>query len=105
MPDFVELSSDLEILVIDEAQTFRESLSALLKTMGFRKITGSSDGLSALQIMKEKEIGFVICEKNLRQMSGMELLREIRENSEFRRVPFLMMCTEIPKEDVVLASF
>jgi tetratricopeptide (TPR) repeat protein len=104
MSEFVELSSDLEILVIDEAQTFRESLSTLLKTMGFKKITGTSEGLSGLQIMKERDIGFVICEKNLRQMSGMELLREIRETPELRRVPFLMMCSEIPKEDVILAS-
>jgi tetratricopeptide (TPR) repeat protein len=104
MSNFVELSSELEFLVIDESVSFRESLAQILKTIGFKKVTLSGDGLSALKILKEKKIGFVICEKNLKQMSGIELLREIRETPSIKRVPFMMMCVDIPKEDVVLAS-
>lgn len=104
MSNYIEISPDLHFLVIDEGQTFREALSGALKTLGHRKVTSVMDGMTALEVLKSENVGFVICERSLRQLSGMELLKEIRENPEFPRVPFMMMGSEANKDDILLAA-
>ncbi len=104
MNDFVEVPPDLVFLVVDESPTFRELLSHTLKKLGFKEVYHAIDGLSALATLRRMPIGFIICDRNMQKMSGMELLKEIRESPELRRVPFVMMAQEIPKDDVMLAS-
>lgn len=104
MGRFIEMSPDHAFLVVDDGPTFREAISNALKTLGYRRVFQAVDGPVALQMLKSEQINFIICERNLRQMSGMELLKEIRETPECARVPFMMMASDIPKEDVFLAS-
>lgn len=104
MSSFVELSPELVFLVVDESQTIRDILFTTLKKMGLTKIVQAMDSVRALQLLKEQQIDFIICDRNFRNMSGMEFLKELRETPEIARVPFMMMASEIPKEDVLLAS-
>lgn len=104
MSNYIEISSDLQFLIVDEAPTFREALSSALRTLGYKKVLGASDAIVALEMLKTEPVGFIICERNLRQTSGMEILKEIRENPEFQRVPFMMMGSEFQKEDVLLGA-
>jgi len=104
MSKFIEMSSELLFLIVDEGPTFREALANSLKTLGYRRVVTSMDGLGALATLRAEQVGFVICERNLRNFSGIELLKEIRESPEFARVPFMMMGGDISKEDVLLAA-
>ena len=104
MSNYIEISSDLQFLIVDEAPTFREALSTALRTLGYKRVLGAADGIVALEMLKAEPIGFMICERNLRQTSGIEILKEIRENPEFQRVPFMMMGSEFHKEDVLLGA-
>jgi tetratricopeptide (TPR) repeat protein len=104
MSNFVEISPDMRFLIVDEIPTFREALSNTLRKLGFRNISTLGDGHSALSLMKAEAVGFIICEKNLPHVSGIEFLREIRETPEFTRVPFVLMSGDITKEDLLLAA-
>ena len=104
MSNYIEISSDLLFLIVDEGPTFREALSSALRTLGYKRVLTSSDGMGALELLKTEPVGFIICERNLKQVSGMELLKEIRENPEFQRVPFMMMGSDFQKEDVFLGA-
>lgn len=104
MSQFIELKSDMAFLVVDDGPTVREALVSILKTLGYKKFFQVFDGTSALEVLRREQIGFVICNRNLRQLSGMELLKEIRESPDLARVPFMMISSDIPKEDVMLAS-
>jgi tetratricopeptide (TPR) repeat protein len=104
MAEMLEISNTLPILVVDPVASFRELMGVILRKLGFQAIFFAIDSSSALQVLRTKKIGFVICDRNLPQCSGMEFLKEIREMVELERVPFMMMSGEIPKEDVVLAS-
>ena len=94
----------MRFLIVDETPTFREALANILRKLGFRNMSTLGDGHTALHLMKENPVGFIICEKNLTHVSGIELLREIRENPEFNRVPFMLMGGDITKEDLLLAA-
>lgn len=104
MAEFFELSPDLVFLVVDESQSIRDILSGMLKKMGLKKVLGAQDCSRALEIVKLETVNFIICERSFRQMSGMEFLKELRETPQISRLPFMMLASEIPKEDVVLAS-
>jgi tetratricopeptide (TPR) repeat protein len=104
MSEMLEISGELPILVIDSVASFRDLMSMILKKLGFRSIFFAIDAGFALQVLRSQKIGLIICDRNLPQCSGMELLKEIREMAELERMPFMMMSGDIPKEDVVLAS-
>ena len=91
-------------MLIDETPTYREGLQNILRTLGYRNLVSLSDAHSALSIMRSEQVGFIICERNLKSVSGIEFLREVRESPDFPRVPFMMMSGDIAKEDVLLAA-
>lgn len=104
MAGFIELSPDLLFLIVDESQAVRDTMGQILKNMGLKRIIQSTDSTNAFDLLKREQINFIICDRTLRTVSGMEFLKEIRESPEFGRVPFMMMSGDIPKEDVLLAS-
>lgn len=104
MNQMIEMPPDMYFLIVDDSPTIREALAGILKTLGYRNINLCIDAGTALEIMKRQTVGLVICNRNLRQVSGMEFLKEIRETPEIKRAPFMMMASEIPKEDVMFAS-
>lgn len=104
MSDIVEIPSDLSFLLVDPTPSFREGLSHNLRKMGFKAIFQATEATRAFDQLRHECIGFVICERSLPRFSGIELLKEIRENPEFGRVPFVLMGSTLSKEDAVLAG-
>lgn len=104
MSNFIELSPDISFLVVDTSSTMREGVMQCLKKMGFLKVFQAMDGMSAIELLKRETVGFIICDRYLDKMSGMEFLKELRETPELGRAPFMMMAGEIPKEDILFAA-
>ncbi|WP_397601030.1 response regulator, partial [Silvanigrella sp.] len=78
----IELSSDMNFIVVDDAPASREGIVKSLKTLGFKNVfEGVSEG-EALKFLQEKNFDFIICEKDMRQINGLEFLTEVRENIE-----------------------
>jgi len=97
----IELSSNMNFLVIDDSPASREGIVKSLKTLGFKNVfEGVSEG-EALKFLQEKNFDFVICEKYMRQISGLEFLTEMHENVDIRRTPMLMLGQEITKEEAM----
>lgn len=95
----IELSSDMNFIVVDDAPASREGIVKSLKTLGFKNVSeGVSEG-EALKLLQEKKFDFIICEKDMRQISGLEFLTEIRENVEIKRTPLLMVGPELTKDE------
>ncbi|MBX9703496.1 MAG: tetratricopeptide repeat protein [Silvanigrellaceae bacterium] len=104
MEDLLEISPDIGFLIVDDSQTMREAITQNLKTLGFHNTYQGSSVRSGIQTLRKFNIGFVICERNLKDTSGIEFLKEIREARDIAHVPFLMTASEIPKDDVFLAA-
>jgi two-component system chemotaxis response regulator CheY len=51
-----------------------------------------ADGLSKL--MDDHDITLVICDINMPQMSGLEMIEQIAESKTIRKVPVVMLTTE-----------
>lgn len=102
------LKAGMKILVIDDMSTMRKILKNMLSQMGFKNIEEADDGATALPKIKEAHANgdpfeFIVSDWNMPQMSGLDLLKELRASEEFKKLPFLMVTAEAEQGNVVIA--
>lgn len=80
----------ITILIVDSDTAYMEMLKSALPQKEYRVIT-AGDGKTALRLLRETEVGLVILELQLPDMSGEQLCREIRETSE---IPIIILTSK-----------
>ena len=93
----------MKVLVVDDFATMRKIVRNILKQIGFEDITEAEDGNAALRVLKNEKIGLVVTDWNMPNMSGLELLQEIRRDGQTQNTPVLMVTAEGLKENVMEA--
>lgn len=100
--------TDSKIMVIDDMPSLRDVIKKTLNNMGYFHIIAAGDGQEAYQFLvaqkvKPGELQLVICDWNMPNMTGLDLLRVIRAYSEWKDLPFIMLTTENEKSKVIEA--
>ena len=85
----------MKVLVVDDETMIREAVSLYLEIKGFQ-VCGAENGLDALSVFAKENIGFVILDLMLPDLSGEEVCRRIREKSE---VPVIMLTAKTMEAD------
>ncbi|MCF8241561.1 MAG: sigma-54 dependent transcriptional regulator [Melioribacteraceae bacterium] len=67
-----------KILVIDDDQSIRETLTTFLKRQGYNPVS-AEDGMKGVQALKEEQPELVICDYKMPKMTGLEVLEKIKE--------------------------
>lgn len=93
----------IKVLVADDFATMRKIVRNILKQIGFEDIVEAEDGHTALQILKTENIGLVVTDWNMPNMTGLELLQHIRKNPATAKLPVLMVTAEGLKDNVLEA--
>ncbi len=68
------------ILIVDDDELQRETLSGFLKKQGFRVSTAES-GFRALEICKDKNFELALVDLKMQGMDGIELLKKLKESN------------------------
>ncbi len=102
------LKADMKILVVDDMATMRKIIKNMLGQIGFTNLTEADDGAPAWQMIKDAtELGipyeFIVSDWNMPKMSGLDLLKHLRETPEYQALPFLMITAEAEQSNVVIA--
>ena len=92
------------VLVVDDYATMIRIIKNLLKQIGFDNVDGASDGSAALEKMRGKKYGLVISDWNMEPMTGYDLLKEVRSDTDLARTPFIMITAESKTENVIAAK-
>jgi two-component system chemotaxis response regulator CheY len=82
-----------KIMIIDDSNAIRQSLSFALKSAGYEVIE-ASNGEVALNLMKDFQIGLFISDVNMPEMDGISLLKRIKQDSSYNHTPVIMLTTE-----------
>lgn len=98
------LDQKMKILVVDDFATMRRIIKNILRELGYENILEADSGLSALEILKKENVNFIISDWNMPQMSGIELLKAVRQSESWKDIPFLMVTAEGQKENVLEAA-
>ncbi|RJR36815.1 MAG: response regulator [Deltaproteobacteria bacterium] len=93
----------MRVLVADDFATMRKIVRNILKQIGFDNIVEAEDGQAAVQVLKNDNIGLVVTDWNMPNMTGLELLQKIRSDPKTANIPVLMVTAEGLKENVVAA--
>jgi two-component system, chemotaxis family, chemotaxis protein CheY len=88
---------------VDDFSTMRRIVRNLLKQLGYENIEEAEDGQNAFAKLQNERYQFVVSDWNMPNMSGIELLKTIRQDPDLKELPFLMVTAESEKEKVVEA--
>ncbi|MBC7658472.1 MAG: tetratricopeptide repeat protein [Chitinophagaceae bacterium] len=99
-----EILGEKTVLIIEPTLNYRNSIKGFLSNLKISNFKFVSSVKEAKVALLTVDAGLLICEWSLKQTNGIQFCREIRENSRFQTVPFLLLSVENLKRDVVLAS-
>ncbi len=97
------VDSEKKFLVVDDFATMRKIIRNLLRQLGYAHIDEAEDGVVGLRKMRATKYDMIICDWNMPNMTGIELLREVRADDSLKETPFLMVTAEANKENVIEA--
>lgn len=94
----------MPILVVDDYKTTIKIVHGLLRQLGFEDLDEAANGEEALRKLRQKRYQLVISDWNMEPMTGFELLKSLRADSDLRSTPFIMITAESKTENVVAAK-
>ncbi|KAB1443651.1 chemotaxis response regulator CheY [Pseudodesulfovibrio senegalensis] len=95
--------TSMRILVVDDFSTMRKIVKNILRQLGFTNIVEADDGTTAWDTLNKDNIDFIVSDWNMPKMSGIELLRKVRDSEEYADIPFLMVTAEAQQENIIEA--
>jgi len=90
------------ILIVDDSAMMRKIVLRALTLAGldFQKVLEAGDGSEALEILKTNAVELVMCDINMPVMSGLEMLKAMKEQNVGAGVPVVTVTTESSVEHV-----
>jgi two-component system chemotaxis response regulator CheY len=87
----------MHILVVDDSKAMRMIVRRTLRLAGFRvEVSEAASAQEALQVLKDQPIDLVLCDWNMPETTGLELLEKIRSGGN--KVKFGFVTSECSVE-------
>lgn len=96
--------SKVSVLVVDDAVFIRDLIKKGLRNYfpGIQ-VDEAVNGLKAQQMLTTQSFDLILCDWEMPEMSGLELLSWFRQQPQFKSIPFIMVTSRGDKENVVQA--
>jgi two-component system chemotaxis response regulator CheY len=94
---------DLRILIADDHLPTRTLVKLILRECGFQDIRQAESGAEALHCVMSEPVDLIICDWNMPEGNGLQVLRMLRADPRFEKIPFLMLTAEAYRENVLAA--
>ncbi len=91
----------MKILLVDDDPIMLETLTRILKADGFDIIT-ASNGIKAIEMLEQKQFNLVISDIMMPYMSGLGLLKILKEHY-FNRIPVILI-SSLDKSEIILSA-
>ncbi len=98
------VDKDMKVLVVDDYKTMLRILHHLMRQLQFKNVEEADSGETALAMLRKGKFGLIISDWNMAPMSGLDLLREVRNDPKLMGIPFVMITAENKSGNVVQAK-
>ncbi|SIS47051.1 chemotaxis response regulator CheY [Neptunomonas antarctica] len=98
------MKKDIKILVVDDFSTMRRIIKNLLRDLGFNNVIEADDGKTALPILQQGGVQFLVTDWNMPGMTGIDLVRFVRADPKLASIPILMVTAEAKREQIIAAA-
>src|SRR5688572_29840544 len=78
------------ILIIDDDKTIRKIINHHLLKNGY-KVFEAVNAEEGFSVLKEEKIDLVLCDVTMDQMDGFAFCRKVREDKNYRTLPFIFV--------------
>ena len=84
------------LMIVDDSATMRKIIMRTVRMSGlqFDRTEEAGNGLEALKVLEKSPVDVILCDVNMPEMNGSELIRKVRENSSFNNIKIVMVSTE-----------
>ncbi|MCB1737854.1 MAG: response regulator [Gammaproteobacteria bacterium] len=97
----------MKILIADDSRAMRLMIKKTMREAGHGSHTfiEAADGIEALEMIEKEKPGFVLCDWNMPNMSGMELLLTLRNRNDTTAFGFITTeCSNDARRDAEAAG-
>ncbi len=94
----------MEILIVGGNEAMLEILANILRRLNFNNLQWASEGQKGLDKLRQEEFGLIISDWDTQPMSGLQFLREVRDDAKLKQIPFIMIMAESKSENVIAAK-
>ena len=94
---------NMKVLVVDDFATMRRILRNILKQIGFKNISEADDGKTALKELQKEKFDLILCDWNMPEMTGIDLLNTVKSDDRLKHIPFVMVTAESQKDNIIEA--
>ena len=92
------------VLIVEDSVVVTKFLTIVFKNAGFRVKT-ASDGFEALEKAIKDDINLIVTDLNMPQMDGITLLKNLKENRDTKKIPVILMSSNIPDKNEIAGSY
>lgn len=92
------------VLIVEDSVVVVKFLTVVFKNVGFRVKT-ASDGFEALEKAIKDDINLIVTDLNMPQMDGITLLKNLKENEDTKKIPVILMSSNVPDKNEISGSF
>jgi sigma-B regulation protein RsbU (phosphoserine phosphatase) len=107
---------DYTLLVVDDSEDNRYTLTRRLAREGFTSVVTAADGRQALDLLQERRFDLVLLDIMMPELNGYEVLERIKADKRLRHIPVIMIsavdqiesvirCIELGAEDYLPKPF
>lgn len=94
-----------KVLVVDDSAALRHEVRDLLEQFGYSGVLTVTDAERALEVLREvRDVGGVITGTRIPGLGGLGLLRELRADERWQKLPTLVMVESGDDATITLAS-
>jgi DNA-binding response OmpR family regulator len=99
-----DILNRLHILIVDDMLNMRSFMRECMKIVFPSSICHEAEnGADAIKLLKTKLFDVILCDWELPDIKGDEILRWIRTESSYKEMPFLMVTARDDKQSIVQA--
>jgi two-component system, chemotaxis family, chemotaxis protein CheY len=86
----------VDVLIVDDSAAIRKILARVLSqtNLPIGQVHEASDGFEALKVLNSNQLSLVLCDINMPNMDGLQLLTRLRASPELKHLPVIMVSTE-----------
>ena len=93
----------IKFLAVDDSPTMRRIVVNTLKRIGYDDVVEAANGKEALAKLYSEKIDMVITDWNMPEMNGLEFIKAVKSDENFKNLPILMITTRGVRDDIVEA--
>lgn len=91
------------VLLAEDSKSMRALELALLKELGVTRVDQAENGLQARQLLLKHRYQLILCDWDMPELSGLDLLRQVRHNPATHDLPFILCTANASRDQILLA--